>query len=155
MTTGDSQGEAAALLKKLGLLAVVVVVFIGGFVGIKTFMGGEDLSKLHPKDRAAREHIDSYTTVEAREWLTGSKRTMLSGMTDYQAEHRIDQWYNMGAKTVYSFGGGMSMKVIFELPDDPAKREKLFAWRASWYAEMFEEALPDEGQQYMVVKLRL
>ncbi|MEM6315016.1 MAG: hypothetical protein AAF743_13065, partial [Planctomycetota bacterium] len=151
----QSNGEAADILKKLALLGVVAMLVVGAFIGIKHFAAGEDLSNLHPEDQLAREKMNDNTPAEAREWLAASKRRMLSGMTQSQAEYKIDQWYDMGAETVYSFGGLMSMVVVLELPDDPDKRKALFDWRERWYAEMMEIAHPDEGQEFMVVQLRL
>lgn len=147
--------SAAPIIKLLVGVCVVIGVCVAAVAGLQMIGGGEDLSLRHVEDQEAIKKMNELHTQEAMDWLTGSNRTMLSGMTDQQAERRIQTWYDMGAKQVFAFGAGMSLTVVLELPDDPDQREALFDWRKDWYAGIVEIAHPDEGQQYMVVALKL
>ena len=78
-------------------------------------------------------------------------------MARQQAEALADRLFGMGAATVYAFGGGMTMPVAVELPDDPAKRTVPI----DWYRNPYDEDAPaaektrDVGQRYLLAYTRL
>ncbi len=42
-------------------------------------------------------------------------------------------------------------RLYIELPDEPAKRTKLFAWSADFHGKQGFDPTPDEGQRYLLV----
>ena len=150
------EGNAKPLLYGLGGVVVAAILAIGLVKGVGVLGGGDPMEGRHAEDVEAMEKLADAGPTEARQWLeTGTTDRMLGGMSERQAMAQIDRWYADGCKTVWAFGSRMSISAVLELPDDPAKREKLFAWRDKYYALSPEEALPDEGQQYMVVYVKL
>ncbi|HQY89386.1 MAG TPA: hypothetical protein PK402_12110 [Tepidisphaeraceae bacterium] len=91
--------------------------------------------------------------AEAREWLKG-RDMMLGGMSHKQADFKINQWYEMGVKTIY-IKGRPAMFVVMELPEDPAKRKTIFEWHTKFVGKSNESPAIDEGQKYLMVKMPL
>jgi hypothetical protein len=145
--------------KKMLVPILVLVLVVGGAVG-----GGIMLSRRGAADRPTGTQlgedpnvvamINEQTATEITEWLK-NPRNMVMGQATNQALNRAQQWYGMGAKKVFAFGGGMTMSLGIELPDDPAQRKQLFDWQANWHSEMFEKVQTDVGQKYLLIKMRI
>jgi hypothetical protein len=80
---------------------------------------------------------------------------MMGGWNRRQAEAKIDEWYQLGAKKVSCFGPRMAIWVAIELPDEPEKRAKLFEWQKKWNEERNERIRTDNGQKYLAIRLPL
>lgn len=150
-------GEERRKLVNLGIGVAAVLVIVGGGIGALQFLGGATPSATAPapgQDDEARKLI-AEQGQEAREWLKGPPNRMIGGMTMSQAEQRINSWYEMGNKKVYTIGGTSVLRVVFELPDDAEQRARIFDWQAKWHEERNETVIKDEGQKFLIIKLNL
>jgi hypothetical protein len=152
-------GEHSALIRQAVLYSLILALIVGAVFGLR-YLGGSRGGSASAKpslgeDAKVEDMIANEDGTEAREWLAGRPGRMLSGMTSSQAEHRIDDWYRMGATKVLAFGGGFSMNVALQLPADPAKRKALFDWTNDWNARSLIPPAADVGQKYLLVRLRL
>ncbi len=133
---------------------IALVLVIAAVIGFK-MLSGEDASapstlKGHDVEVVAWMKKDGYT--EAREWLGANKQRMIAGWTNQKSSKHTDEFYDMGAKRVIVRGQGiMTHELALELPEDPAQREKIFAWANRWATEHHEKAVADEGQQWVRV----
>lgn len=151
--------EHSALIRQAILYTLILLVIVGGIFSLR-FIGSSKSSSTTPalgEDADVEQMMRDENGTEVRAWLADRRGRMLSGMTDTQAEHRIDDWYNMGATKVYAFGGTLSMTVALELPANPAKRKALFDWVNHWHQDMPNPIPPmsDVGQKYLLVRLKL
>lgn len=151
-------GEHSALIRQAIIYSVLLAVLVGAVVGLRSLGGGGKAKSSAPalgEDDKVESLISDQDGTEARQWLADRPGRMLSGMTSSQAEHRIDDWYTMGATKVYAFGGTMTMNIALELPSDPAKRKALFDWTNDWNAKSLIPRASDVGQKYLLVRLHL
>lgn len=148
--------ERSALIKQLFIGIAVLIVVVGAVVGIKQFGGSKaNAAPSKGEDAVVEEMIAEQNGTEARQWLKEGRGRMFSGMTEAQANGYIDRWEKMGVKKVYAFAGVMTRHIAFELPADPAQRAEIFKWANEWNAESFLPKVPDEGQKYFLVHLKL
>lgn len=142
----DADNKSNAI--KLALLGVGVVILCLGLVFAYT--------KMKPAPVAAKGHdAEALRYIrdasEAREWLKG-RDMMLGGMLHKQAEFKINQWYDMGVKTIY-IKGRPAMQVVMELPDDAEKRKTIFDWYVNFVQKTHDTPAPDEGQKFLLVNM--
>jgi hypothetical protein len=151
--------EHKALIRQAVLYSSVLVILILGIFGLR-FLGlghsGASAPALPGEDAMIMQMIRDEDGTEAKEWLAGRRGRMLSGMSETQAENRIDSWYKMGVTKVYAFGGVISMTVALELPPAPSpKRKAIFDWVNQWHEGTSTLPMSDVGQKYVLVRLRL
>lgn len=146
--------------RKVMTLAVVVivalVVIVGGIIAMKTLGGGKPAGPVLGEDDTVESMISDEYGTEAREWLSGRKGRMMSGWSDSQAEYNIANWYKMGAKKVYAFGGMLTRVAAIELPEDKVQRKELIDWANKWHMDRAEiPMMKDVGQKYLLIRLKL
>jgi len=146
--TQSYDAESKSNVIKLGLIGVAVVILCLGLVFAYTRMKPAPIvHKGHDADALAYIRDAS----EAREWLKG-RDMMLGGMLHKQAEFKINQWYEMGVKTIY-IKGRPAMQVVMELPDDAEKRKTIFDWYVNFVQKTHDTPAPDEGQRFLLVNI--
>lgn len=153
-----ANAEERANLIKMAVLAVVVVgVIVGGIIAVKTFGGRTPTGPQLGEDATVEAKIADEYGTEAREWLNGRKGRMLGGWNENQSEFNINNWYNLGAKKVYAFGGLMTLAVAIEMPiTDQDKRKALIDWANKFHEERPDiPQFKDEGQKYLLIRLKL
>jgi hypothetical protein len=140
----------------LGAVALLIAIGVGGWLIYSGTGGAEKNVPRKGEDAKVLAMIDEQSHTEVKKWINDAPQRMLSGMTRSQALGLADRLYGMGAKKVFAFGSAvMCMSIGVELPDDPESRDKLFAWQARWHEEMFEKIQTDQGQQYLLIKMRI
>ena len=154
--------DDGAMKKKLIVGGVfVVMLVIGAIIGLKMFApaGGSGTTasgkKLVGHDAEVLAQIKDEYGTEAKKWLEKNPAHQVMGLSTKQAEYKIDQFYQMGAKQVIAFGNGISTTLAVELPDDPAKRKEIFAWQAKWHKEYGFEVEKDVGQNWLTIKMHI
>jgi hypothetical protein len=150
--------ETGGGLKKILIPILLVAAVAGAFFGFRALRGDGDEDANVPmkgEDRMVRRLMKEDGATELKEWLAAGGNRMVLGMTREKAAGFADKMYNMGAVKVLAFGGAATADLGIELPADPAKRKELFAWQETWHSEMFEKVQVDEGQKYILLKMRL
>jgi hypothetical protein len=151
--------EHKALIRQAILYSSIFVILIVGILVLRRVGAARSTATAVPtlgEDAMVEDMIRNEDGTEAKEWLAGRRGRMLSGMSDSQAQNRIEQWYKMGATKVYAFGGGLSMTVALELPPAPnPKRKVLLDWVNQWHEGSTTRPMSDMGQKYLLVRLRL
>jgi hypothetical protein len=153
---GDS--NVGTIIKLVVIPIVLLGVVAGAIFGFKRLSGPNEaaLGPAKGKDREVRQMMKDDGATELKEWLkNGGNRRMVMGMTIQQADGLADRLYNMGAVKVYAFGGVVTASLAVELPQDPDKRRELVDWQTRWHTDMFEPPQKDEGQQYLLIKMKL
>lgn len=149
--------DKSGIFLKFGIVLAAMLLVVGAVVAMKYVGRDPDAGKpvADEDDAKVRVALKEAFPKEAKAWLAIDESWMMGGWNRRQAESKIDDWYQMGAKQVICFGTRMALWVAIELPDEPEKRAKLFEWQKKWHAEMFERVRTDNGQKYLVIKLRL
>lgn len=152
------EGAGAAAMVKPALIFLAVVIVVGGAVyGFKQLGGGGAAgASSHPIDREVEGFFGS-GGHEVKAWLGDNSRQqrMVMGMNERQAEAYADRLYNMGAKKVLAFGAMMTTVIAVELPAEPEKRKALFKYQADWHEPMMVPIQKDEGQKYILLRMKL
>ena len=147
----------SGVLIKGGLVLLVMLLVVGAIFAMR-FVGRDpnaDKPPPDPDDATVAEAKASFTEYEARDFLKTDETWLMGGWNRRQAEAKIEEWYQLGAKKVSCFGPRMAIWVALELPDEPEKRAKLFEWQKKWNEEMNERVRTDKGQKYLAIKLPL
>src|SRR5207244_785995 len=101
------------------------------------------------------EMDSEFGKTEALEWFKQSTHQSILGSlwTREQAQNRIENWYTLGAKKVYAFGGVMTNSLAIELPADPAKRAYFVQMAENWRLEhhMDRPPIKDVGQKFVII----
>ncbi len=152
----ETREEKSGKLKLVigGILALVVM--IGAVVAIKRALPArqsEAALNLRPADAAIQQVVDGNSAAEAREWLKANDGHALSGLSHKQSQFKVDQWYELGAKSVYVLTNGTS--VAIELPGESLKRKAIFEWQEKWNAENNFKNSADEGQKWLEIQMHL
>ena len=158
----DYQEEPKSSRAKLitGIVAVVVLAVVA-VVGIwfvkQTSRGAGDTSYGAPKageDQAIVDSMKDLEVVELQQFLKASEDHLLMGMTRSQAMRFADRVYELGAAKAFAFRSKMSMAVVIELPDDPAKRKALFEWwQEKYFDALSQKVRNDVGQRFLLVRM--
>jgi hypothetical protein len=109
---------------------------------------------MRPDDKVVVDAIRESGATEAIEWLKTGKRHAVLGWSNEQALRKVELWYSLGAVKVLAFGEGITQSFAIELPDDPKKRQGLFAWQNDYAGETHQKAVGDSSQKYLVIELR-
>lgn len=147
----------SGVLVKGGLVLVAMLLVVGAIFAMR-YVGRDpnaDKPPADPDDATVADAKANFTEYEARAFLKTDETWLMGGWNRRQAEAKIDEWYQMGAKKVSCFGPRMAIWVAIELPDEPEKRAKLFEWQKKWNEEMYERVRTDKGQKYLAIKLPL
>ena len=100
--------------------------------------------------------------AEALSWLRGGSDTSVRNLGEMEAEESIrfvQHLYDLGAETVLAGeiheypDGANSGNLLVQLPSDDAARERLFAFERDHAESHGFDATPDEGQEYVYLKL--
>ena len=100
--------------------------------------------------------------AEALSWLRGGSDTSLRNLGEMEPDESIrfvEHLYDLGAETVLAVGihedpdGANSGNLLVEPPPDDAARERLFAFEREHAESHGFDATPDEGQEYVYLKL--
>ena len=137
-----------------GILALVVM--IGAVIAVKRALPArqsQSTANLRPADAAIQQVVDGNSAAEAREWLKANDGHALSGLSHKQSQFKVDQWYELGAKSVYVLTNGTS--VAIELPGESLKRKAIFEWQEKWNAENNFKNSADEGQKWLEIQMHL
>lgn len=153
----DHKETAKAEMMKFILPLALLLVVIGGVVGLKWFLGAsEDNTPQLGDDGAVKDMMENNITTELIKWMDEDPiRHMVMGMTTQQARGYAKKFYDMGAKQVLAFSGGMTTHLAIELPPEPEKRKQLFEWEARWHKGMGKKPAVDVGQQYLLIKMKI
>lgn len=145
----------SGLLIKSGIALVAMLLVVGAILAMRYVGRDPDAGKppADPDDATVAKARADFTEYEARDFLNTDETWLMGGLNRRQAEARIDEWYQMGAKKVSCFGPRMALWVAIELPDDPEQRAKLFEWQAKYNKERFERVRTDNGQKYLAITL--
>lgn len=144
-----------AEIRKIIMLSVgflVVALVIAGAVVALKFVGKGEPGK--GQDDEAKRFIYEDSMVPMGKWFdTGPDQKMFGGYNKRQARSRYDEWMKMGLKEIWISNAMMSFVVIFELPDDPDTRKKIYEWQADWHAKQFKQAATDAGGKYLIIHI--
>lgn len=143
--TGESK-------KKIMVPVAILVLLIGGGIFAGLALKGGMLGAKKPMlgdDAMIIEMIEDENGREVKEWLKAHNRHMFISMTESQASAFADRLYALGAVKVLAFGEVISKSVAVELPDDPAKRKKLFEFEKEHNG--FRSKTKDVGQRYFLL----
>jgi hypothetical protein len=151
----EEKSKVRPILRPLLLAAAVLVVCGAAVFGFRA-LGGRK-AHVHPVDQDVAELMSQGGARELKEWLADNepRQRMVSGMSEGQAAAFADKLYRMGAVKVLAFGHLMTGSIGIELPQDPAKRAELFKFQAEWHAGMRVEPQADQGQRYILLKMKL
>lgn len=137
----------------VGVIALIIACVVGGYILFQ-------MRPTHPtgpqpgEDERIYSMMDDYGVEDLQQWLDRGSR-MVMGMEAQQAISFRKEALNRGAKQVLAFKGGMmTVSLVIELPDDPAKRKDLFEWwNDRWYSK--DNAVhSDVGQKFILVIMR-
>ncbi|HEY2586390.1 MAG TPA: hypothetical protein VGI81_11555 [Tepidisphaeraceae bacterium] len=102
--------------------------------------------------------------AEAREWLQsgeGNKRRLIEHRSTAQSLEVVERLYSLGAERVLAVGLGEDSLgqswcryLLVELPDEPRRREALFAFEREHAEATGFDATPDEGQLYLFLDVK-
>jgi len=146
-------------LRRILLIVVGVALVIGAAITLPILArrGQKSATPALGDDARVGEWINEYGRTEAREWLGEGARHDIIGAawSREKAIAHINQWYDMGAKSVLAFGGIVVRTFVIELPDSPAKRKPFFDFAAQWQeAHHPDQPSPrDVGQRFLVIEL--
>jgi len=135
----------------LALVAIAIVIAAIVFVRHRTRTSTSTDPILKPADAAIFDKTKQ--GAEAREWLKADEAHTLTGLLHKQAVFRVDQIYDLGAKSVFVVGGGSSLAI--ELPSESAKRKAIFDWQKKWNTENNFPVVSDDGQRWMEIQMHL
>jgi len=154
-TYSHDTGEEKSHFIKMVVAIVVIAAVVGGAIfGIKMMRGGSGPSGPQlGEDADIEAKMDNEFHEEIHAWYTEDSSRVLGPWTQSQALGFADRWQQEGAKQVIVFGARMSLVVVIELPDDPAKRKPIFDWQAQWHAQHMQRVWPDVGQKYLMIRL--
>lgn len=153
ITTDEPRSNPAGKIIA-GIVAMLIVCGVSIFVML-------EMRPTHPtgpqpgEDARIYRMMDDYGVTDLKTWLAASEGRMVMGLSRAQAERLADNALAMGAKRVLAFNGGiMTVSVVIELPDDAARREKLFTWWSSNWASSGNQFRSDVGQKYLLLIMR-
>lgn len=143
-------------LRKDGLVRYVVgvaalVVLVLGLWFSRGFWGRPNDPGLTGDDAAIASKLSGVQASEARAWLEENDNRMAGGWNSNQARARIDEWYRLGARKVWSAGGTIALSLIIELPEEKEKRDKLFGWQREYHRASNQPIAEDKGQKYLTI----
>jgi hypothetical protein len=149
----DSAAEQSHLIRMVILIAVITVVIGGSILGIRMLKGPGSNAPQLGEDADIEAKINDEYHKEVHAWFQEDSSRILGPWTQTQALSQADRWQQQGAKQVLAFGSRISLVVVIELPDDPAKRKVLFDWQAQWHREHMTKVWTDVGQKYLMIRL--
>ena len=136
---------------------VLLVVVTAAVIGIRLLTGGGSAATAAAQkgeDADVEVMIRDQYGKEIHDWMQENPTRLVQGMTPSQAISQADLWRRWGAKRVMAFGAVMTTALAIELPDDPAQRKTLFDWQAQWHSEMRMKVWTDEGQKWLLIRMK-
>jgi hypothetical protein len=110
-------------------------------------------------DAFCRELMAADTCADAQEWIKDPK-TNLGEMDRRGSQRLVQRWVALGALRImackidsYGDEGQNTGHLVIELPKEVGAREKLFKALARQAESQGFDGDPDDGQQYMYLKL--
>ncbi len=116
-------------------------------------------------DDSYRQFIKQFLSsnkAEALEWLRAGSDTSFRNLGEMEAEELIEfveRLYDLGAEKVLAVEidqypeGANTGHLLVQLPSDGDAREKLFAFEREHAESHGFDGTPDEGQEYIYLKL--
>jgi len=149
----DKSRTMKQVIIALVLCVVVVGVIFGGKFAFKKAGGkGAQASNLPGDDAEAMRMLQNDEPIEAKEFIEAHQSRQLGTQwTRSKSLAKIQQWYDMGVVKVWAFNGLISRHVVFELPQDPAKRSAILEWTSWFEDESGQKKIKDVGQKYLII----